>query len=113
VPWPDSLDPAAGDWAGLAWNPSDGRHYSAVLVEEGDGFKAYYGSVPLEHGKSRRVDQQASLHGSLWRPLPRGYALTLEGSVGWAWSNLPATSPAESQPWRWELSVILSRASAP
>jgi hypothetical protein len=108
VPGPESLDPASGDFNGLVLNRADGRHYAAVLVDYGSGVGEFYGTVPLQRRKARRVDQRADLDVSLIRYF-RGQALSLGASARWAWSNLPRTSPVESWPWQWGVSLGWSR----
>jgi hypothetical protein len=112
VPMPDSLDPSRVDGAGLAFNRADGRFYAYALAEEGGLVRESFGSVPLQRRKARRLDQRAGLEFSLWRSLPQGYSLAMETSAELGWSNLPRTSPIESQPWRFALAFTLTRSSS-
>lgn len=111
VPMPDSLELSDADLVGLALNRADGRYYAAVLAEENGVLQESYGTVPLQQQKAKRLDQRAGLEFSLWRALPHGYNLGLDASVDFGWSNLPHTSPIESQPWQFGLSFNLSRSA--
>jgi hypothetical protein len=108
VPGPEFFGPASGDFNGLVHNRADGRHYAAVLVEDGSAVGEYYGNEPLRRRKARRVDQRADLDFSLIRYF-QDQALSLGASAGWAGSNLSRTSPVESRPWQLGLSLGWSR----
>lgn len=109
VPGPDSLEPFYGDFNGLALNRADGHLYAAVLVHEGGGVGEYYGSEPLEHRAQRRMDQRAGADFNLVRYLPDGNTLALGLAGELAWSNLPGSAPAESQPWQWGVTCSWNR----
>ena len=112
VPMPDSTDLSNADLVGLAYNRADGRHYAFALVEENGVLQESYGTVPLQQRRAQRLDQRAGLEFSLWRALPHGYTLALDASADFGWSNLPGTSPIESQPWQFGLSFNLSRSTS-
>lgn len=111
IPWPDSLDPYSGDLAGLALDRADGRYYAAVLSEQDGEDRTYYGSIPMESGRTRRVDNRASLDLGLGKELPHGYSLSVGYSAEFGWTNLPKTAPADFRPWQWSLGIEISRAS--
>jgi hypothetical protein len=112
VPTPDSLDLSNADMVGLALNRADGRYYSAVLAEENGVLQESYGSAPLQQLRANRLDQRAGLEFSFSRALPHGYTLALDASADFGWSNLPDTSPIESQPWQFGLTFNLSRSAS-
>ena len=103
---------SCADLVGLAYNRADGRHYAMVLEEENGVLQESYGTVPLQQRKAKRLDQRAGLEFSLSRALPHGYTLALDASADFGWSNLPDTSPIESQPWQFGLTFNLSRSAS-
>lgn len=112
VPMPASEDLDGADLVGLALNRADGKFYAVALGEGEDGsLQETYATSPLEQRRANRMDQRAGLEFSLGRSLPHGYALSMEASAGLGWSNLPHTSPIDSQPWHWGLTFHLSRSS--
>lgn len=112
VPMPDSTDLSNADLVGLAYNRADGRHYAVALVEKDGVLQESYGTAPLQQRRAKRLDQRAGLEFSLWRALPHGYTLAMDASADFGWSNLPGTSPIESQPWQFGLSFNLSRSAS-
>lgn len=109
VTLPANLDPYSSDQVGLAFNRADGRYYTAALVEQDGGYREYYGTLPLERRKMRRVDNRVGLDFSLVRKLPRGYFLSVESGAELQWSNLPNTAPAAFNPWQWRLALDIGR----
>ncbi len=109
ITWSDSLDANSLASAGLALRRSEGRYYPALLVEQEGGYREYTGTAPLEHFRKRRADNRAGLDFKFGKDLPQGYFLSLESSLDVSWTNLPGSAPAAFQPWRWGLSVNVSR----
>jgi hypothetical protein len=109
--WPDGLDPGSWDMVGLALNRADGRYYADVMFEEDGAFREYFGTIPLERRKTRRIDHRAGLDLSLARQLPSGYSLSFESSAELEWSNLPASAPVDFRPWRFGLAIRMSHSS--
>ncbi len=106
---PDSFEPFSGDFDGIALNRADGREYMVVLVRENGGFSEYYGSEPLEHHRDRRLDRRLGSGLTLARAFPSGHFLSFSASAERTWTNLPAGSPAWTQPWQWGLDLNWSR----
>jgi len=109
IPWPDTLDPYSGDLAGLALSRADGRYYPALIVEQNGTYQEYVGTAPLEHVKTRRVENRMGLDFKIWKDLPQGYFLSVESSVDLRWTNLARTAPATYRPWQWGLAFNVSR----
>lgn len=109
ITWSDSLDANSLASAGLALRRSEGRYYPALLVEQEGSYREYTGTAPLEHFRKRRVDNRAGLDFTFGKDLPQGYFLSLESSLDVSWTNLPGNAPAAFQPWRWGLSLNVSR----
>lgn len=112
APMPDSQDLSTADLVGMAYNRADGRYYAAALTEESGVLQESYGSAPLQQRKANRLDQRAGLEFSISRALPHGYTLDMDASADFGWSNLPVTSPIESQPWQFGLTFNLSRSAS-